>query len=1039
MKISRFSIHHRATVYVLLVGLIVAGVYSYVTLPREAAPDIQIPMVLVRALYEGVSPKDMESLVAVPLEKKLSGVDRVKEMLSISVEGMTLISLEFDADYDIDDALQKVRDKVSEAEPDLPLDVETPSVEEINLSEFPIVLVSLYGDVGPVRLKQVADELEDRFDGIPGVLDAQVIGGLEREIRAEFDPERLAAYELTFDEVARSIETENVNVPAGRMDLGRSRYLVRVPGEFHSVDEISKVIVAVRNGRPVYLGDVARIIDGFKDRETYSRLNGRESVTVSIQKRSGENVIRISDDIRRILEEESEGFPRGMRYAITLDLSDDIRTMVADLENNIFSGLVLVITVIFLFMGGRNALFVALSIPYSMAISFVGLQMAGITLNMVVLFALTLALGMLVDNAVVIVENIYRHRQEGYGRVEAAELGADEVARAVIASTLTTLAAFFPILFWPNVMGKFMAFLPKTVILALTASLFVALVVNPALCARFLKLKEEKAGAKSRRHERHRVLQGYDRLLRSALRRPGITILLAVLGLAASIILFVFWGAGTEFLPTTEPDRAIITVHAPAGTRLDVSDRLVRRVEEILGRYDVVEYYVSNVGSSAAAANPFQPGGMGGPALSQITVVFRERRERPMPSSEAIRRIREELRGIPGARIEITQEENGPLTGPPVNVEILGDDLDELDRLAGEVSRRIRDVPGLVDLQDDIEEGNPEFRFRVDRAKAAMLGLRTASIGQTLKAAFNGLDVGVYREGDDEYDIVVRLMKERRNDLGTLEQLRVPDAMGRPIPILDVARLELARGPGAVRRVDQKRAVHVQAEVAGRKGTEVLRDVRKRLEGFHLPAGYRIKYRGESEDIEESKEFLNKAFAGAIGLIALVLVTEFNSIALSLIVLASVLLSLGGVMFGLLVTRTPFGIIMTGIGVISLAGIVVNNAIVLIDYTEQLRARGRKLLDAVIEGGRTRFRPVMLTAVTTVFGLIPMAVGVSFDVRHFRFEIGSESSQWWGPMAVAVIFGLSVATILTLVVVPTLYYLARRRSEDAAGGESRDS
>ena len=1038
MNISEFAVRHRATVYVLLATLLIAGVYSYVTLPREAAPDIKIPVVLVRALYEGVSPKDMESLVAVPIEKKLKGLGHVEEMLSVSVEGMTLISLEFDPDYDIDEALQKVRDKVDQAQSDLPSDVEEPTIEEINIAEFPILIVSLFGDSGPVRLKQIADRLEDRFDAVPGVLDATVIGGLEREIRAEFDPERMAAYRLSFPEMGGSIFAENVNIPAGRLEIGSSRFLVRVPGEFASLDEVYGLVVAVRDGRPVYLGDVARVVDGFKERDSYSRLNGRESVTVSVQKRSGENVIAITDTIRAILADESARFPEGTGYAVTLDLSEDIRAMVADLENNIVSGLILVVAVILIFMGGRNALFVALSIPYSMAISFTCLAFAGVTLNMVVLFGLTLSLGMLVDNAIVIVENIYRHREQGLARDEAARRGTAEVARPVVASTITTLAAFFPILFWPNVIGKFMAYLPKTVILALVASLFVALVINPALCARFVEVKAK--AARRSRERRHPVLRGYERLLAAALAHPAVALGLAVLGLVVPFVMFGVWGRGVEFLPTTEPDRAIISVRAPAGTRLDASDRIVRRIEEILRKYDVIEFYVTNVGAPGAMANPFEPGGIGGPHVSRVTLNFRDRTERSMPAGEAVRRIRDELAVVPGARIEVTEEKEGPPTGAPVNVEITGDDFERLEALAREIQSRIADVPNLVDVRDDLEEGSPELRVRVDRKKAALLGLRTAAIGETLKAAYNGLDVGVYRQGDEEYDIVVRLMEERREDLGTLEQLLVPDALGRPIPIMDVAALERARGPGAIRRVESRRAVHVQGEVSGRSGAAVLADVERRLASFRLPAGYDIRYRGESEDMEESQAFLEKAFFGAIGLIALVLVTEFNSVALPLIVLASVIMSMGGVMFGLVVTRLPFGVIMTGIGVISLAGVVVNNAIVLIDYTERLRARGMDVADAVMEAGRTRFRPVMLTAVTTVLGLMPMAVGVAFDVRTLSIQTNSESTEWWGPMAVAVIFGLSVATILTLVVVPTLYLLAagpRRRDGGRGHGRRR--
>jgi len=647
-----------------------------------------------------------------------------------------------------------------------------------------------------------------------------------------------------------------------------------------------------------------------------------------------------------------------------------------------------------------------------MLISFGILQSLGMTLNMVVLFSLILALGMLVDNGIVIVENIYRHMQEGEGRLRAALNGTTEVGWPVITSTLTTLCAFFPMLFWPGIMGRFMSFLPKTLMIALSASLFVALVVNPTFCAVFLKAKEGGTLGGGRPW----IIGFYERFLRWVLGHRGLFLVSAFVMLVVSFVAFALWGKGVEFFPQVEPNRAFVTVKAPEGTNLEASDELVRPIEKQLMSYRDIQFVIANVGAGGALGEPG-----GGTHVSRVSMDFVDAGERKRKSSEIIKEARRIFRTMVGAEITVKKEEHGPPTGMPVNLEISGDDFKTLGAIARQVRERIKDVPGIVDLKDDYVLGKPEIRVEIDKEKASLLGLDTLTIANTVKAAINGVKAGVYRVLDEEIDIIARLPDKDRHSISDIERLTISDDRGRPIPLTSVARVVVSSGLGSINRIDQKRVVTVQSDVAGRLTDAVLRDVKQRLSDLKLPRGYSISYTGQRKEEKKAQAFLSKAFLAAIFLISLVLITQFDSISLPLIIMTSVLLSLIGVFWGLLVTGLPFGVLMTGIGVISLAGVVVNNAIVLIDYIGQLRDRGLGVAQALVQACTVRFRPVMLTAITTILGLIPMATGVSFDFTRLRWDVGGESSQWWGPMAVAVIFGLAVATVLTLGVVPALY------------------
>jgi multidrug efflux pump len=1040
MIVNQYALKRPVTVLALLVLIVIAGVYCYATLPRESFPDITIPYVFVTTTYEGVAPEDMEELITIPIERKLKGIDDVEEIRSTSAEGLSTVAIKFLPKVDIDDALQKVRDKVDLAKNDLPAELEDdPVIKEVNFSDMPVIRVVLSGPLSLRRLQNLAEDIQDRLESIAGVLEARLSGGLEREILVEFDLDRVRAYNVPFSSIVGSLAKSNVNMPGGSMDIGEGKYLVRVPEDFQHPSEIFSIVAFVRDGKPVYLRDVATIKDGFKDPLTRSRINGEKSVTIAVLKRSGENIVRVTDEVKRVVDEMRPELPQTLKIDLTSDQSNDVRLMVSDLENNIISGLILVLAVIFVFIGGQSAVFVALAIPYSMFITFTLLTAFNITLNMVVLFSLILALGMLVDNGIVIVENIYRHMQQGKTRQEAAAVGTDQVAWPVITSTLTTLGAFLPMLFWPGIMGEFMGYLPKTLIMALSASLFVALVINPVLSSRYQKVKINNP-SKKRASREPVIKQFYLISLKWSLRHRWLVIVLAVVLLISSTLAFVFWGKGTEFFPETEPRRAYVNIKAPEGTNLDTSDKLVARIESIVSEYEDIRYVISNIG--AIGGDPFSQGGTG-THISRVVLDFKDFHDRSRPSSQIIKEVRQRiLKTIYGAEVQVEKEEEGPPTGPPINIEISGEDILMLGTLAARARKVIKDIPGLVDLKDNFVKGKPEIRVRVDKEKSALMGLDTYTIAYTVKSAINGVKAGVYREGKDEYDIIARLPERDRKSIKSLKRITVSGPQGEPIPITSLAEVKLGSGIGAIMRLDQKRVVTISGDVSGRLANDVIKDINARLsQQINWPRGYSFRFTGEQEEQAKAQAFLSKAFFACIALILMILLTQFNSFVTPLIIMASVVFSLIGVFLGLLITGTAFGIIMTGIGVISLAGVVVNNAIVLIDYINQLLAKGLSSTEALLRAGSVRFRPVMLTAITTILGLLPMATGISFDFRKMAFDIGGESSQWWGPMAVAVIFGLGFATLLTLILVPVLCSIAhnfRGQASESTGQKTED-
>ena len=1077
--ITSLAIRHPTSVVVLMLILIAGGVVSYLRVPRESMPEIVIPNIIVTTVYGGVAPRDIETLVTQPLEDELNTIADVKVISSTSREGVSSINVEFVAGMDMTEALQRVREKVDLAKPELPGAANDPQIFEINTSQFPIMQVNIAGPYNQVRLREVAEDIQARFEQIPSVLEAQLSGGLEREVHVDVDLAKLKFYGLAFKDVSDAVRGENVTVPGGSIDVGELKYLVRVPGEFEATSAIGDIVIETRGGRPVYVRDVAAVDFGFKERDSYARLDGFPVISLAIVKRSGANILETADAVRAVLDEAEPSLPPGTVTKITADQSNDINDMVSSLENNIISGLLLVVAILLFFLGTRTAPFVGLAIPLSMLISFVIMQLIGFTLNMVVLFSLILALGMLVDNAIVVVENIYRYRERGFERAEAARFATGEVSTPIIASTATTLAAFVPLAFWPGIVGEFMKYLPLTLIITLSSSLFVALVILPTLASRLIETEGVKGqplplaarivfllaaagvlaaavtvswttaallaatGAGLLVFNRligkpgghwliHRglpwIVRHYEAVLRWALRRRAAVMAIAVAALVGSGAIFSQNNSGVEFFPEDiPPSRVLVNVEAPLGTRVQQTDALVRGVEEQLaalpGGADI-ESVVATVGGN-------------GTHLASVTMSFVPYEERAADVFATIEEVRATAGdGIAGAAITVEQPAMGPPTGQALNIEIAGSDPVVLKRLGDDLVRLLEEselFAKLDGLKSDMAAGRPELVVAVDRERAALHDLNTTDVGNTIRSAINGRTASQFRAGEEEYDITVRLAAEFREDLDSLGDLVVVAGNGAQIPLSSVASWSISRGLGDVTRKDLKRVVTISSDVrAGFNANAVVGEVRGEVGPFvaALPTGYALEFTGQQQEQQESQTFLFAAFLLAAFLIAFILITQFDSVTKPVIIISSVVMSTVGVLLGLVLFQMPFVVVMTGVGVISLAGVVVNNAIVLIDYIDILRRRdGLSPREAIVRGGVTRFRPVILTAITTILGLVPLAIGLNFDFFGLYTDIdpdfywGGEQAAWWSPMAIAVICGLAFATFLTLLLVPVMYSL----------------
>jgi multidrug efflux pump len=857
MIVSDTAVRNRISVLVLLVIIVTIGLYSYLVLPRESTPDITIPYVFVRTEYRGVSASDIETAITIKIEKKLKGLDKVKNISSVSSQGLSQINIEFLPGTDIDEVLPRVKDKVDEARNDLPADLENePSVFEVNFSDMPIVVYSLAGDSGPARLKKIADDLKDDIEAIPGVLEVEITGGQDREIRVEVDVDKLAYYRIPITSLQQSVAAENQNISGGAITLGHGRYQLKVPGEFDTPEEILTLVVATHHGHPIYLKDVARVVDGVQEETSRSRLDGMDAINISVKKRVGENIIRISEQIDAVVAAAQTKFPENTTITKLMNNARDIKAMVADLENNIISGLILVVAVLFVVLGIRNALLVGMAIPFSMFLSFAVLNALGITLNMVVLFSLTLALGMLVDNAIVIVENVFRYMQQGVPRVEAAMKATGEVAWPVIGATFTTLAAFFPMIFWPGIMGEFMYYLPVTLIVTLSSSLFVALVVNPAMCAYFMgnpKTRQKNPDTRDSDWSlgekpveiQGLILTGYARILGYALQHK-----LAVLAGAVVVMVFFFqlWMVKVgvekpvEFFPAIDPRTVYVNIDVPEGADLEFIDETVKQVEMAVAGGDAADYPAAMALQAHETAGKdifMAPSdinnirhiytrvvqGSGGTSVfesnlpNHIGVQFLDFEDRKTSTKADLEEIRRRVAHIPGVKITVEEQEEGPPTGAPINIEISGDSFAVLSQIAAKMKKVVERVPHVSDVRDDFQGGLPSVQVKIDRQKTALFGLTTSALGNALKIAYNGLDVSTYYEGDEEFDIVVKLAKSDRQGADILNKLMIPGPSGELVPLTTLASIQYKGAIGDIVRKNHQRVVTVKASVDESKTT----------------------------------------------------------------------------------------------------------------------------------------------------------------------------------------------------------------------------
>ena len=1030
MHPSHIAIRNPVFVFIMVLVISIAGFQAYKSIPREAAPDIQIPLLIVSIPFPGASPEDVESLISNKAEQELKTIKNLKEISSTSSEGVSVLTLEFTADFDISEARTKVREKMDQIKPDLPADTEDYQVTEINLSEQPLMILNLAGDLGLLGLTELADEVKEEIEGIPGILEVRRAGGLEKEIRVYVNPDKMNYYKLALNQVSSSISNENTNLPGGTITMGPTKYMIRVPGEFVSPEGINEALISAPNQVPVRVRDIAQVVFGYKEVTSKSRLDGLESVSLSIVKRSGENLLAIRDEVKSIIQRLEKNYKEDVKFSILSDQGERVQQIVKDLENNIITGFVLVFLVLLLVMGISNALLVAIAIPLSFLVSMIILNVMGFTLNIVVLFSLILSLGLLVDNAIVIVENIYRHRQAGRSRIEAAKLGTKEIAIPVTTSTITTVAAFFPLIFMPGIAGEFISFLPKTLIVTLSSSLFVALIINAVFCSTMMRVKVNKEVTSDfdelKLVDHSKILRIYQMILRSVLRFRFVTVIVFIFLFIGT---FYWYGTNTfprkriEFFPKTEPSEAVVNITAPMGTTLEISDGYVTSVEGYIERdMDKLDAVVANVGQRRGSGA--SSSGSTTTYLSHVVLDFPSWQNWVEKPSEIIKNLRQKLVKMVGVQVKLDEAQSGPPTGKAFNLEVQGEDFSKMIDSVEIIKQRIKDIPGLVDLTDDFDRSRPELKVIIDRDKASRLGFRARDIASTVRTAFNGKKVSVFRDGTEEYDIWVQLDQSFRKNQSDLASLFIFTPSGEPVRLSEIAKVDTGPSYGSIRHVDTERTITISGDAFRVPGPVLVMKAQQVLKDLELPDGVRYKFTGENKGRQETQIFIGQALIIAICLILVVMIAQFNSIALPFIVITSVFMSVMGVLLGLIVHDRPFGIIMTGVGTVALAGIVVNNVIVMLDFVVKLRKQGFARNEAMVLASAVRFRPVLLTAVTTVIGLAPMAMGMDIDFsRDSPIVFGSESGSFWKSMALAIMYGLGVATFLTLIMVPTLYSL----------------
>lgn len=1021
------SIQRTRTVLSLLLLIFIAGTYAYIAIAKESSPDINIPYIYVSMHLEGISPDDAERLLIRPMEQELSTIEGIKEMRSTAYQGGGFVLLEFQAGFDADTAIDDVQKGVDNARPELPEDVDEPEVTEVNFSLFPVLVVMLSGDVPERTLLKLGRQLEDKIEFIPQILDVAIAGDREEVVEIVIDPDALESYNLDGTFLIDFFNRSNRLVAAGNMDTGAGKFAIEVPGLFETVEDIMEMPLRVREDSVVRARDVAEIRRTFKDAENRARLNGERAIALEVVKRTGENVIDTIDAVRRTVEEESANWPESVKVTFTQDESENIKQMLADLQNNMISAVILVMIVMIAALGLRAAGLVGVAIPGAFLSGILVLFLAGLTVNVVVLFALILSVGMLVDGAIVVTEYADRKMSEGLPKKDAYGIAAKRMAWPIIASTATTLAAFGPLLFWPDVVGEFMKYMPLTLIAVLISSLFMALIFVPTLGALIgkpaanKKALEQIALAETGDLDKIDGFTGYYlSVLRWALGRPGLIILFAIGILIAVQVAYFNIGKGVEFFPEIEPEVASVLIHARGNLSIDEQEVIVDDVEKRILDIEGVESFYTRIGAPAQ-----QGSDLAEDVIGQIQLQFTDWDTRA-PASDILDDIRARTENIPGIFVETQKQEEGPPTGKDVQIEISSRYPDLLPDAVKVIIAALEEIGGYIDVEDSRPLPEIRWELSVDRAQASKFDIDLSMIGQYIRMVTNGLKVAEYRpdDSDDEIDIVVRHSADERT-LDQLDLVRVQSG-GRSIPVTNFITREAKPAVGLVERVNQRRVYTIKANVPSggnvfAKVNEVKNWVDQNRDRFDPRVD--VTFKGEDEDQRNAQAFLMKAFVIALFMMAIILVTQFNSFYSALLILTAVIMSTVGVFIGLMVTGQPFGIVMSGIGVIALAGIIVNNNIVLIDTYDQMKAEYGDRMDRaelILRTGAQRLRPVLLTTITTVLGLLPMVLQINIDFIARDISIGAPSTQWWVQLSTAIVFGLTFSTLLTLILTPAM-------------------
>jgi multidrug efflux pump subunit AcrB len=1114
-KPTSWAVDNKVTIYVATVIICLAGIITYLRLPKENFPEVVFPQIYVATVYPGSAPADVENLITKEIEKEVKSISGIRKVTSNSVQDFSNVIIEFDPDVTIDEAKQEVKDAVDRARQNLPSDLENdPEVMEIDISEMPIMNINLAGDYDLQTLKRYAEQLQDHIESLPEIRRVDIIGALDREIQINVDLHKATLAGVSLEDITQAIAGENVIVSGGQLSVDGMKRSLSVNGEYTDTDQIANTVVGSIMGGKVYLKDVAEVLDTFEEQESFARLDKKNVITLNVIKRSGENLIDASDQINEIVDEfEAHILPPGLDITITADQSDNTRITLHDLINTIIIGFILVTVILMFFMGATNAIFVGLSVPISSFMAFLVFPTLGFTLNMMTLFSFLLALGIVVDDAIVVIENTHRVFNNGKVPIrKAAKIATGEVFLPVLSGTLVVLAPFVPLAFWPGVIGKFMYFLPITLIVTLIASLAVAYIINPVFAADFMKPHVPDHGKSKitrgfkitavifgslafmsyvtgwfgmgnfavflfgiyalhhfylkRVIERFqtklwpRVQESYKRMIRWCLHgwRP-VGIFGGVIGLF--IFSIVFTGIRKPpvvFFPNGDPNFIFTYIRMPIGTDQVVTDSVTRIVEnriiDTLGEDNpLVESVISNV-AIGASENPFDAGMQASPHLGKVTVAFVKFAERDGQSTRVyLDKIRNAVAGIKGAEISVSQEQNGPPTGKPINIEISAEDFDILTATADRLKRHLDSlqIAGVEELKSDFQSDKPEIVINIDREKANREGISTGQIGRTLRTAIYGFEVSKFRDENDDYPIQLRIKEEQRNNINTLMNLPITyrdmamNGAVRQIPLSAIATVEYSNSYAGIRRIDQKRVITLSSNVlTDYNANAVVAEIQKSLSGFPTPDGVEIRMTGEQEDQKETSDFLGIAFLAAFALIFMILVGQFNSTSKPLIILAEIAFSIIGVLIGFSLFKMEISIVMSGVGIMALAGIVVRNGILLVEFTDLLIGQGVEVKEAIVEAAKTRMTPVILTAMAATLGLIPLAVGLNIDFVTLFTELnphiffGGDNHTFWAPLSWTMIFGLIFGTFLTLVVVPVLYLMVYRVKQRVFASRNRD-